>query len=83
MLIIMKAIVKKWGNSLGLRFPKVYAEETGIYDGSKVDIRVSKGRLIIEPIQEDIQTLEELLKSVTRENIHNEIATDSIGEEIW
>jgi antitoxin MazE len=79
----MEAIVKKWGNSLGLRFPKVYTEETGIFDGSKVDISVSKGRLIIVPILEDVQSLEELLKSVTSKNKHKEIATDSIGEEIW
>jgi antitoxin MazE len=79
----MEAIVKKWGNSLGLRFPKVYADETGIYNGSKVDISINKGRLIIELIREDDKSLEELLKNVTSKNMHREIDTESIGEEVW
>ncbi len=79
----MEAIVKKWGNSLGLRFPKVYADETGIFNGSKVDISINKGRLIIEPIREDDKSLAELLKNVTSKNMHREIYTESIGEEVW
>jgi antitoxin MazE len=78
----MEAIVKKWRNSLGLRLPKVCAEETGIFDGSKVDISFSKGRLIIVPILEDVQSLEKLLKRVTRENMHNEIANENTEEEV-
>ena len=79
----MKATVQKWGNSLGIRFPKVYADETGISNGSKVEISVSKGRFIIEPIRKNEKSLDELLSHITKDNIHAEIETNKEGEEIW
>jgi len=79
----MEAIIKKWGNSLGVRFPKVYADETGIFNGSKVDIKINNGKLIIEPIREKEISLDELLLGVTVENLHNEIESEYIGDEIW
>ncbi len=79
----METTVKKWGNSLGIRFPKVYTEETGIFNGSKVDIKISDGKLVIEPIREDEKSLDELLKSVTKYNLHSEVDSESIGEEVW
>ena len=79
----MEATIKKWGNSLGIRFPKVYAKEAGISDGSKVDITIVDGKVIIEPIHIEEKSLDELLKSVTKENIHGEIKYEKTGEEIW
>lgn len=79
----MEAIVKKWGNSLGIRFPKVYADETGIFNGSRVNIKIRDGKLVIEPIHEDEKSLNELLKAVTKENIHHEFDSGNIGEELW
>lgn len=79
----MKATVQKWGNSLGIRFPKVYAQETGISNGSKVEISVNKGRFIIQPIHEDEISLDDLLSKVNKSNIHGEIDTKQTGEEIW
>ena len=34
----MQTSVQKWGNSLGLRIPGVYAKELHLLDGSIVDI---------------------------------------------
>jgi antitoxin MazE len=78
----MKAKVQNWGNSLGLRIPKVYSEETGIVNGSTVNVILHKGNIIIEPLEKE-KSLKELLSCVTKNNLHNEIATDAMGEEVW
>lgn len=79
----MKTTVRNWGNSLGIRIPKVFSEEVGISQGSKVDITFKEGRLIIEPLKEDEKSLEELLSAVTKNNLHGEVETDVQGEELW
>jgi len=43
----MKAILQKWGNSLALRIPKAFAEEIKVNEGHAVDLRVSKGRIVV------------------------------------
>ena len=44
---------------------------------------MESGKLVIVPIVEKDKKLSELLKGVTKENLHSEIETDSIGKEIW
>lgn len=67
--------VQKWGNSLGLRIPKAFAEEVRIEEGTAVDLSVSDGQLIFRPIQQRSYELADLLVEVTDENLHTEIAT--------
>ena len=45
----MEAKVKKWGNSLGLRIPKSFSAQTGIVDGSNVDIQLEGNKITIVP----------------------------------
>jgi antitoxin MazE len=79
----METTVANWGNSLGVRIPKVFSEEAGISQGSKVDITFKDGRLIIEPVKEEEKSLKELLSTVTKNNLHGEVETDVQGEEVW
>lgn len=46
----MQTVVQKWGNSLGIRIPAVYAREFDLRNGSTVDIIESDGSLVIVPI---------------------------------
>lgn len=79
----MRTRVSKWGNSLGIRIPKAFAEEVEVSEGSEVDLSVAEGRLIVEPIAETWK-LEELLEGVTEENLHDEIPTaEPRGRESW
>jgi antitoxin MazE len=79
----MRTRIQKWGNSLALRIPKVFASEVGLKKDTEVEIFLEKGRLIITPIEEKIN-LERLLTKVTEENKHKEIDTGSkVGKEIW
>ena len=45
----MEAIVKRWGNSLGIRIPNLIVRELSLKDGSFVDIKDKKGEIIIKP----------------------------------
>jgi len=66
----MQAIVKKWGNSLGIRFPLAYAKETGIENGSTVEMTIDAGKIVITPVKQKSQyTLEELLAGIDENNL--------------
>ena len=68
----MKVQVQKWGNSLALRIPKSFAVETNISQNSTVELTVKNGQINLKPINTE-PTLEELLESITSENLHAEI----------
>ena len=76
--------IQKWGNSLGLRIPKSFAVETGIEEGSDVELSVKDGQLTVRPILRPRYDLNELLQRVTPRNVHGEIETgDAVGREGW
>ena len=78
---VMKAIVQKWGNSLGIRIPAVYAKELDLKNGVFVDIVKDSGKIIILPPK---PTLEGLLSEVTQENMQDYIDSgSSVGKEAW
>ena len=80
----MKTVVQQWGNSLALRIPKAFAQQTNIRRGSAVALSVERGRMVIKPMKPRKHTLKELVSKITPENRHSE--TDwggSVGKEIW
>jgi len=80
----MRTKIVKWGNSLGLRIPKSFAEEVRVSEGSVVDLSMEDGNLVIKVTKTDEKDLEDLLDGITDENIHGEIDTgDAVGGEIW
>ena len=80
----MGIAVQKWGNSLAVRIPKVYAGETQIQEGSSVDLSLLEGTLVITPVDKKAFTLEQLLKDVTPENRHPSMDSGTaVGQEIW
>ena len=79
----MKATIQKWGNSLAVRIPKNISKDTGLSEGSSIDIMVENGNIVLSPGKKEY-SLKELLKNVTIENIHSEISTgNQVGGEIW
>ena len=80
----MRAKIQQWGNSLALRIPKPFADETGLYKQSDVELSIVDGHLRIFPIKEPQPTLEQLLAEVTDDNLHSEIDTGPpVGREVW
>jgi antitoxin MazE len=81
---VMRATVRKWGNSLALRIPRGLAEDARLSDGAEVDIAVRNGRLIIEPVAAPEVSLEELVAGITPANLHPEqLAAGPRGAEAW
>jgi antitoxin MazE len=80
----MQTKIQKWGNSLGLRIPRSFAEEAGVRVGSEVDLSIQDGDLVIKATKRTKYQLKDLLRKVTAKNIHEEIATgDPVGKEAW
>jgi antitoxin MazE len=80
----MKTAIQRWGNSLAVRIPRAFAAETGIRDGSEVELSLKGGALVIRPVRRSRLALNDLLKKVTPTNRHEEVSTGaSVGQEIW
>jgi antitoxin MazE len=71
----MRAIVSKWGNSLGIRIPRGVAEDARVAEGSAVDVRVEEGCIVIEPLGSERLTT--LLARITADNRHGEQLADA------
>ncbi len=79
----MTARVQKWGNSLALRLPKALADEFQLEQGSAVELRVVGNTLVIEPHRPPQYHLEDLLKKVSKRNLHAAITTGRpVGKEV-
>ena len=77
----MQTVVQKWGNSLGIRIPAIYAKEFGLKNGSSVEIFEEEGKLVIKPKR---NSLNDLLMQITEENMHEAVETgNSLGKEEW
>ena len=80
----MKTHIQKWGNSLALRIPKSFANEVGLQRETPVEVLLADGKLVIAPVTQPKPTLKQLLATITKENLHDEVDTDSaVGNETW
>lgn len=80
----MHTKIQRWGNSLGLRIPKAFANTAGLASDSLVDVALVEGKLVVTPLSPAYLTLNQLLAGVTEENRHGEYATGSVmGQEVW
>lgn len=80
----METKIKKWGNSLAVRIPKIIAEEMAVHAESPVEMELVEGRLVIRRLEEKDVTLAALLNEVTEKNRHAAIDTGSAaGDEAW
>ena len=80
----MQTTVQKWGNSLGVRIPKVLAQGALLKEGARVRMRLKGERLVLEAVAAPRYELDAMLLSVNRRNIHKEVATGgAVGKEAW
>jgi len=74
--------VQKWGNSIAIRIPSVFAKEIGLCPDTEVELRLEDNKLVIIPGRR--KQLEELIKQITSENVHNEVDWgEKVGKEEW
>ena len=76
--------IKKWGNSLAVRFPRSLLAQLNLQPDGEVEISVEEGRLIISPVKKPKYTLDELLTQITPESLHDEADFGGpVGKEAW
>jgi len=80
----MQTTIQKWGNSLAVRIPKAFVKEAHLVSGIQVDLSVDNGKIVINPHVEPQYRLDDLLKAVTKRNLHAEVTTgEAVGREAW
>jgi len=79
----MQTKIKKWGNSLALRIPKLLALYANLKQNEWVDLSIEKNGIVITSIGEKDYSLGKLLEGVSKNNLHGEFNTGSpTGKEI-
>ncbi len=78
-------VIKKWGNSLGLRIPTHFAVQLRIEENTAVELSISDGGLLVKPTNSKPKYLLcDLLDGIKKENLHCEIDTgEPRGAEVW
>lgn len=78
----MEAIIRKWGNSPALRLPTAALKEAGYQLEQKVNLIVSRGRILIEPSEKVEYDLDSLVRGITASNAHSEVSFGKpVGQE--
>jgi antitoxin MazE len=84
----MKIEFLKWGNSLALWIPKVFAQEIGASVGKAASMEVRDGKLVVEIAKPKRRRrryeLEQLVAGIRPENRHRELEWGPpVGNEVW
>jgi antitoxin MazE len=80
----VKAVIRKWGNSASVRIPTAVLKAANLGLDEPVDVREESGRIVIEPTQRKEYDLAELVKGITRANLHDEADFGApVGKEAW
>jgi len=76
--------LRKWGNSLAVRFPQSLLAQLNIQVDGELEISVEEGRLILTPVNKPKYSLDDLLAQITLESLHDEIDFGKpVGKEVW
>ena len=70
----MEAVIRKWGNSPALRVPSSALKKAGFALEQKVELIVSRGRIVIQPSVNVTYSLDGLLAGITPANAHSKLS---------
>ena len=80
----MEAVIRKWGNSPALRLPSAALKAAGYALEQKVELIVSRGRIVIQPSEHVTYNLDALLAGITEANAHEELSFGKpVGKEAF
>ena len=68
----MQAVIRKWGNSPALRLPSAVLKEAGYEIEQKVELHVTRGRIVIHPSEKLEYDLDALVMGINAKNKHDE-----------
>jgi len=69
----VESVIRKWVYSPALRLPTTVLREAGYQLGQKVDLTVSKGRIIIQPLEKVEYDIDALVSGINAKNTHDEV----------
>jgi len=69
----MQATIRKWGNSPAVRLSASALREAGYRLDQRVEIKVTPGRIVIEPTSPLEYRLSDLLDAIAPDNLHEDI----------
>lgn len=69
----MEAVIRKWGNSPAVRLNLAAMRAAAFDIEQHVTIKATKGRIVIEPVENFDFNLERLVAGITTKNAHNEV----------
>jgi antitoxin MazE len=69
----MESVIRKWGNSPALRLPATVLKAAGYRLEQKVQVTVSRGRIIIQPSDRVEYDLDALVEGITADSAHEEV----------
>jgi antitoxin MazE len=69
----MESVIRKWGNSPALRLPTAVLKAAGYRLEQKVQVTVSRGRIIIQPSDRVEYDLDALVEGISADNVHEEV----------
>ena len=81
----MTTTIQKWGNSQGVRIPKILLDSINWSENEEVSINIEEDKLVIEKAKtQNRKNIKELFKDYKGEYKHKEIDWgEPEGEEIW
>ena len=79
----VRAVIRKWGNSPALRLNASVMEQADFSLEQSVQLKVSRGRIVIEPAEPLDYRLDDLIAKITPDNLHGEVPTGhAVGKEV-
>ncbi len=80
----MESKIQKWGNSNGVRIPKVFLDALDLKKDDLVDIKKEEDKIIITKIKREKVSLKERIEKYDGPNLCEEFTwDDKVGKEIW
>jgi antitoxin MazE len=80
----MTTTIQKWGNSQGIRLPKIILDDLNITEGEEVELFVQNSTIIIKPSKKKRKTIQELFADYDGDYVPQEIDWGKpVGDEVW
>jgi len=73
----MRVLLKRWGNSAAVRLPAKVMAEACLSLDQAVNVRAEGSRIVIEPVRPTSFVIEELIASITPDNLPDRAEIDT------
>jgi antitoxin MazE len=85
-MIVKRATLSKWGNSLAIRIPDSFIEFMQTSSGDTVELAFSNGGFRVDPAPTKKMTMQERLASIRPDNLNIDrewLNAAPVGKEVW